>query len=216
MCVFFPCTTKAYHRLTFMNIKVFGSALSIAWKTFTTYGNSLQLRSISVCNTIIMIHILTAQEVIVSFLTNTYRVSVPSLARRCLVEFRCHLWHGCKFTNCVHYGILARTENLHFAVNDQFMRNWSQGSLLLLLIWHWLLSFLTFSNRICFTPPGAPLRTWMIPCGCRSQGQDKFHLQGIWPACRCLGMTFQTFQAQILPIGHSPKWQLMPDRFQSH
>ena len=48
-------------------------------KTLTIHGNSLQLCSMSVSNFVFALHLLTAQELIASFLTNTYRIGGPNL-----------------------------------------------------------------------------------------------------------------------------------------
>ena len=46
----------------------------------------------AVSNSVFVLRLLTAQELIASFSTNAYRVSGPNFARRCVVECRCCLW----------------------------------------------------------------------------------------------------------------------------
>ena len=73
----------------------------------------------SVSNSVFVLRFLIAQELIASFSTNAYRVRGPNFAR------------NAKSMNCVLYAILARTENLHFAVNGRFMHSRSHFSLCL-------------------------------------------------------------------------------------
>ena len=60
------------------------------------YSWKCTFREMSVSNSVLVLRFLTAQELIASFSMNTYRVSGPNLARRCIVEGRCRLWHKCK------------------------------------------------------------------------------------------------------------------------
>ena len=60
-------------------------------KTLTIHGSSLQLRSMSVSNSVFVLCLLTAQELIAPFSMNMYRASGPNFARRCIAECRCYL-----------------------------------------------------------------------------------------------------------------------------
>ena len=100
--------------------------LSSSYTTVSVIQLKIHLSRNVHSNSVFVLHLLTAQELIASFLRNAYKVSRPNFARRCVVEGGCHLWHKCKSDNCVLYAILARSEKLHFAENGQFMHRHSQ------------------------------------------------------------------------------------------
>ena len=80
-----------------------------------------------VSSSVFVLRLLTAQELITFFWQiDTYIVSGPNLAIRCVVESRCHQWHNAKLTNSILYAILPRTEKLPFAVNGQLMHRRSR------------------------------------------------------------------------------------------
>ena len=81
----------------------------------------------SVSNSVFVLRLLTTQELITSSSTNTYKVSGPKFARRCVVKWKCYLRQKRKkSTNHVLYAILAHNEKLSLAVNGRFMHRRSQ------------------------------------------------------------------------------------------
>ena len=81
----------------------------------------------SFSNSVFVLCLLTAQELIASFSMNTYRVSGPNFARRCVGEGRCHKCENRQIASCMLFWpvlknyILWGHIDVHVCISGVFM-----------------------------------------------------------------------------------------------